>query len=104
LTRWSSRSSGGCAGPDHVPGRTEISFSRRDIREATGWTPTRLHIHLKELVELEYVLLDSGRNGMLCRYRLAYEGQGKNGERFMLGLTDPATLVEAPEQGRREGN
>jgi len=90
------------AGPDHVPGRTEISFSRRDIREATGWTPTRLHIHLKELVDLEYVLLDSGRNGMLCRYRMAYEGQGKNGERFMLGLTDPATLVEDPEQGRRE--
>ena len=53
----------------------------------------RLHIHLKELVDLEYVLIDSGRNGTLCRYRLAYEGQGKDGSKFMLGLTDPEALT-----------
>jgi len=68
------------------PNRTALSFSRRDIREYTGWTNTRLHIHLKELVEFEYVVQESGRNGTVCRYRLAYEGQGKDGERFVLGL------------------
>jgi len=78
--------------PDHAPGRTEITFSRREIRESTGWAHTRVHRYLKELVDLEYVIIDSGRNGTLCRYRLAYEGQGKNGERFMLGLTDPEQL------------
>jgi DNA primase catalytic core len=78
--------------PDHVPLRTAVTFSRRQIREATGWAQTRVHRYLKELVDLEYVLIDSGRNGTLCRYRLAYEGQGKNGERFMLGLTDPDQL------------
>jgi hypothetical protein len=31
-------------------------------------------------------LVESGRNGSLYRYRLAYEGQGKNGDKFMLGL------------------
>jgi hypothetical protein len=45
------------------------------------------------LIDLEYVIQDSGRNGSVCRYRLAYEGQGKNGERFMLGLTDPEDLA-----------
>jgi DNA primase len=90
--------------PDHVPPRTAVTFSRREIREATGWAPTRVHRYLKELVELEYVLIDSGRNGTTCRYRLAYEGQGKDGSKFMLGLTDPDKLVEDPEQGRREGN
>jgi hypothetical protein len=76
-----------------VPTRTGISFSRRMIREYTGWSNTRLHIHLKELVELEYVLVESGRNGMQFRYRLAYEGQGRNGGRFMLGLLDPRSLA-----------
>ena len=71
-----------------VPSRTRLSFSRRDIRQFTGWNNTRLHIHLKELVEFEYVIVESGRNGQLYRYRLAYEGQGKNGERFMLGLKE----------------
>ena len=85
-------------GDDNAPKRTSISFTRREIRESTGWTNTRLHIHLKELVELEYVLVDSGRNGLPYRYRLAYEGQGKNGGRFMLGLIDPASL----EPGRKD--
>ena len=58
-------------------------------------------IEKKELLELEYVLLESGRNGALCRYRLAYEGQGKDGSRFMLGLTNPASLA-CPESGRGE--
>ncbi|MBD3309555.1 toprim domain-containing protein, partial [candidate division KSB3 bacterium] len=77
----------------NAPKRTSISFTRREIREATGWAHTRVHRYLKELIELEYVLIDSGRNGTLCRYRLAYEGQGKKGERFMLGLVDPEDLA-----------
>jgi len=78
---------------EHAPRRTSITFSRRDIREFSGWAHTRVHRYLKELIDLEYVLQDSGRNGSVCRYRLAYEGQGKNGERFMLGLTDPEDLA-----------
>ena len=35
---------------------------------------------------LEYVTVESGRNGSAYRYRLAYEGQGKDGSQFMLGL------------------
>ncbi|TVM03333.1 MAG: hypothetical protein CV087_05560 [Candidatus Brocadia sp. WS118] len=73
---------------DDTLNRTTITFSRWDIRHFTGWSNTRLHIHLKELVEFEYLVVKSGRNGLPYRYRLAYEGQGKNGEKFMLGLKD----------------
>ena len=79
---------------DRDPGRASISFSRREIREFTGWSNPRVHRYLKELLDLEYVVLDSGRNGTLCRYRLAWEGQGKDGQRFMLGLKDPDELQE----------
>lgn len=78
---------------EHKPDRTNISFTRRDIREFTGWANARVHRYIKELVELEYILVDSGRNGSAYRYRLAYEGQGKEGERFVLGLKDPEELA-----------
>ncbi len=74
--------------------RTEIIFSRRDIREYAGWSNSRVHRYLKELVELEYVFVDSGQNGSKYCYRLAYEGQGKEGENFVLGLTDVNNLMQ----------
>lgn len=80
---------------DRNPQRTAISFSRRDIREFTGWTNTRLHIHLKELADFEYIVVEAGRNGSPYRYRLAYEGQGKDGKRFMLGLKDVDGLSDS---------
>jgi hypothetical protein len=70
------------------------SFSRRDIREFTGWSNFRIHIHLKELVEFEYVIVEAGRNGQPYRYRLVYDGEGADGKRFMLGLVDPDQLTE----------
>ena len=74
--------------PDSKTQTSHFSFSRRDIREFTGWSNTRLHVHLKELVDFEYIVIETGRNGMPFRYRLAWEGQGKDGKKFMLGLRD----------------
>jgi DNA primase len=52
--------------------RGELTFTRREVRDYTGWGNTRLHVHLKELLELEYVVLDSGRGTSLQHYRLLY--------------------------------
>ena len=79
--------------PDGTYSSANLSFSRRDLREATGWSNYRVHTHLKELVEYEYLAVESGRNGMPYRYRLVYEGQGKDGEKFMLGLRAIEDLV-----------
>ncbi len=88
----------GCRNPDqsHAMKRTETGFTRRDIREHSGWSNYRVHTHLKELVDLEYVLVESGRNGSQYRYRLAYEGQGKNGQRFVLGLKSVEDIKNDP--------
>ena len=45
-----------------------------------------MHRYLQELIELEFVLMEHGRNGVLHRYRLAYDGQGEDGGKFLLGL------------------
>ncbi len=70
------------------------AFTRREIREFTGWSNARVHRYLHELIELEYVLVEHGRNGVLHRYRLAYEGQGRDGQKFMLGLRPVDALQE----------
>lgn len=72
--------------------RTDIKFTRREIREYSGWSNYRVHTHLKELLDLEYVCMESGRNGSVHKYKLAYEGQGKEGEKFLLGLKTKVEL------------
>jgi DNA primase catalytic core len=80
---------------DDAPLRIGRCISRRDIREFAGWSHARVHRYLHELIELEYVLVESGRNGVLQRYRLAYDGQGKDGRKFVLGLK-PVDDLQAP--------
>ena len=70
------------------------AFTRREIREFTGWSNARVHRYLQELIELEFVLMEHGRNGVLHRYRLAYDGQGEDGGKFLLGLKPVDKLKE----------
>jgi len=67
-------------------------FSRRQIREFTGWSDYQIKIHVKQLEDLEYLLPLSGRRGQCFSYRLAWDGEGLDGERFVLGLTSVEEL------------
>jgi DNA primase catalytic core len=53
----------------------KITFSRRELREALGWSEYRLRTHLRELVEFEYLVPTSGRFGQRYSYRLLYAGE-----------------------------
>jgi hypothetical protein len=68
--------------------RADYRFSRRALREATGWGDTQLKVHLGRLVELEYVLCHRGRQGQSYAYELVYQGEGKDGSRFLSGLIE----------------
>lgn len=61
-------------------------FTRKEVMEFTGWTKTRLHIHLRELIEMELVLPQSTKKNQLQSYKLLYNGEGSDGRKFMLGL------------------
>jgi hypothetical protein len=67
---------------------SDVRFSRRDIREYTKWSDHQVRDHLRQLVELEYVVVVSGRNGSRMMYELVYDGGGEDGKRFFMGLTD----------------
>ena len=62
--------------------RSDYRFSRRDVREATGWGDTQLKTHLHRLEELEYLLVHRGGRGQSIVYELrvhAAEGRRKAG-------------------------
>ena len=78
--------------------KADVTFTRRELREAFKWGDTRLRTHLEELVEMEYVVPLSGRFGQRYQYRLAYEPEQRRAERrFLAGL-------KSVEQLRKEAN
>ncbi len=73
--------------------RSQVRFTRRQVRERCGWGDTQLKVHLARLVDLELVTAHRGDNGVHL-YELSWDRQGVDGSRFVMGLTDPATLVD----------
>lgn len=67
--------------------RSELRFTRRDVRAHTGWGHTQLKLHLHRLEEMEYLLVHRGPRGGFV-YELLYDGQGKDGAPFLSGLID----------------
>jgi DNA primase len=48
----------------------EGEFTRREVRELTGWAQTRLVETLNELEGMEYVAKTAGSNGLTIRYQI----------------------------------
>jgi len=72
--------------------RSEYRFSRRDVREATGWGDTQLRLHLGRLEELEYLLAHRGGRGQSFVYELAFAIEGDGSRPVMAGLIDVEKL------------
>ena len=70
----------------------DIRLTRREVREATGWTDTRLRVHLQRLLDLEYLFLARGSQGKTCVYEIFYKGQGDDGSPFSMNLIDTKSL------------
>jgi DNA primase catalytic core len=65
----------------------EVYFTRRQIREHTGWTDWQVRAHIKQLEELEYLHARIGSRGKEYAYALNYKGQGEDGGKCYLNLT-----------------
>jgi DNA primase catalytic core len=72
--------------------RRDYRFTRKDVREATGWGNTQLKVHLSRLEDFEYIAVRGGR-GQRFEYELLYDGQGQDGAPFLFGLIDVAKLA-----------
>jgi DNA primase len=76
------------AGERQALARATYRFTRRDVRLFTGWSDFQVRVHLDRLVTLEYVLVHRGSRGQGFVYELLYDGQGQEGESFVMGLVD----------------
>jgi hypothetical protein len=83
--------------------RRDLRFSRREVRQATGWTDFQVRVHLDRLTELEYVLVHRGSRGQSFVYELLYDGQGRDGAPFLAGLIDVAHLSGPTYDAKFEG-
>lgn len=82
--------------------RCDLRFTRRQVRELTGWGDTQLKVHLGRLGELEYVLAHRTQRGQALEYELLYDGEGDAGGRFLMGLAELTQDYDAEWSGQNE--
>jgi len=91
IDNWVNRQS-----KQHKLSRNLVRFTQRQLREEFGWGDFQLRRHLKRLIELEYVLSSNSGTRNQRQYELLYDGQGRKGESFLLGLVDAESLKPSP--------
>jgi hypothetical protein len=72
--------------------RSDYRFSRRDVRQYTGWGNTQLRLHLGRLAEMEYLLVHRGGRGQSFVYELLWKRSKDNSEPILPGLIDAEKL------------
>lgn len=74
----------------------DFRFSRRDVREFTGWSDGQLKIHCRRLEELEYLLVHRGGRGQSMVYELLYNRSDADGKHLM-------GLINITNEGNQSG-
>ena len=52
--------------------RAEVRFTRKNVREFTGWSDFQLQVHMQKLRSLEYLLIHRGGRGQFFEYELLF--------------------------------
>ena len=76
----------------------EYHFTRRDIRQYSGWSDFQVKTHIKQLEELEYIFAVMGRKGKEYVYELLVTEDISNEKPFLVGLTDIKQLAKKAEK------
>jgi DNA primase len=84
--------------------RSDYRFSRRDVREATGWGDTQLKTHLHRIEELEYLLIHRGGRGQSIVYELVFTRPKDGGKPVLGGLIDVDKLSKNGYDGKKSGS
>jgi len=83
--------------------RTDFRFSRRDVRQHTGWGNTQLKTHLHRLEELEYLLVHHGGRGQSFVYELVFERRDDSGKLMLPGLIEIEKLCGCGYDTKKSG-
>jgi len=78
--------------------RSQVRFTRRELRDATGTGDTQLKLHLGRLEDHEYLIVH--RQGPRYQYELMFDGDPAGAHRQLIGLVDVAVLTDATTANR----
>lgn len=82
----------------------DVKLSRREIREATGWSDWQVRTYCQQLVELEYLQATTGANGKKFVYELAWDGKDEESPalRELVDVEKLKQLLDKKDQGDDE--
>ena len=80
--------------------RRNFRFTRREVREASGWGNSQLKVHLDRLVELEYLLAHRERARASCT-SWPMTARGRTAPPSSAGLIDPTQLRDLAAAGQQ---
>ncbi len=72
--------------------QSDYRFSRRTIREQTGWSDNQLKVHCRRLEDMEYLLVHRGCRGHSIDYELLFTGDVEGKQLQLMGLIDVKQL------------
>jgi DNA primase len=76
--------------------RPDYRFSRRDVRQYTGWSDAQVKRHLHKLEELEYLIIHRGERGQSFVYELYFERPTDPRQLFLPGLSEIGSIIREP--------
>jgi len=84
--------------------RDQCLFTRRQVREWSGWSNTQVKVHLDRLEEFEYILPHRGTRGASYEYELLFDGDPGSERPQLVGLIESEKLgYDAKFAGAEEG-
>ena len=72
--------------------RSDYRFSRKQIRDTTGWGNTQIRIHCDRLVDMEYLIAHRGKRGTCFEYELLYPHEREQNGKALMNLIDVEKL------------
>jgi DNA primase catalytic core len=83
--------------------RADYRFSRRDVRQYTGWSDPQVKRHLHKLEELEYLIVHRGERGQSFVYELYFDRPADPRQLFLPGLSEIGKLRDCEYDKNRDG-
>jgi hypothetical protein len=84
--------------------RSDFRFSRRDVRQYTGWSDSQIKRHLHKLEDLEYLILHHGGRGQTMVYELYFQRPADPHQPFLPGLIDIGMLRLCNYDEKKDGS
>ena len=85
-----------CCTVDGIEQR-DFRFSRKQLRDVTGWGNTQLKVHLARLEDMEFLALHNVPRSKAIAYELLFDGSTDNDTPHLMGLLDVGCLQKNNE-------